>query len=62
LRDTRITVDGILEALASGWDVEEVAENHKISVNIEICSGSSKEGRDNRRRNHWPTRSFHGRW
>ena len=32
VKGTRITVDDILEALASGWSVEEVAENYRIPV------------------------------
>ena len=32
VRGTRITVDDILEALASGWSVEEVAENYRIPL------------------------------
>ena len=32
VRGTRITVDDILEALASGWSVEEIAENYRIPV------------------------------
>jgi len=32
VRETRITVDDILEALASGWSIEEVAENYQIPV------------------------------
>ena len=32
MRGTRVTVDDILEALASGWSVEEIAENYRIPV------------------------------
>ena len=32
VRGTRVTVDDILEALANGWSVEEVAENYRIPV------------------------------
>jgi len=32
VKGTRITVDDILEALANGWSVEEVAENYRIPV------------------------------
>ena len=32
VRGTRVTVDDILEALANGWSVEEVAENYKIPL------------------------------
>jgi len=32
IRGTRITVDDILEALANGWSVEEVADNYRIPV------------------------------
>ncbi len=32
VKGTRITVDDILEALASGWRAEEVAENYRIPV------------------------------
>jgi len=32
VKGTRVTVDDILEALANGWDVEEVAENYRIPV------------------------------
>ena len=32
MRGTRVTVDDILEALANGWSVEEVAENYRIPV------------------------------
>lgn len=32
VRGTRVTVDDILEALAAGWNVEEVAENYRIPV------------------------------
>jgi len=31
IKGTRITVDDVIEALASGWSVDEVAENYKIS-------------------------------
>lgn len=30
MKGTRVTVDDILEALANGWRVEEVAENYRI--------------------------------
>ena len=30
IKGTRITVDDILEALANGWDINEVAENFRI--------------------------------
>ena len=32
VKGTRVTVDDILEALASGWSVEEVAENYRVPV------------------------------
>ncbi|MEB3806694.1 MAG: DUF433 domain-containing protein [Desulfurococcales archaeon] len=32
IRGTRITVDDVLEALASGWRVEEVAENYGVPL------------------------------
>jgi uncharacterized protein (DUF433 family) len=32
VRGTRVAVDDILEALSSGWSVEEVAENYRIPV------------------------------
>ncbi len=32
VKGTRVAVDDILEALASGWSVEEVAENYRIPV------------------------------
>jgi uncharacterized protein (DUF433 family) len=32
VKGTRVTVDDILEALANGWSVEEVAENYRIPV------------------------------
>lgn len=32
VKGTRITVEDILEALANGWRVEEVAENYRIPV------------------------------
>lgn len=32
IKGTRVTVDDILEALATGWSVEEVAENYKIPL------------------------------
>lgn len=32
MKGTRVTVNDILEALASGWSAEEVSENYKISV------------------------------
>ena len=32
VKGTRVTVDDILEALASGWSVEEVAENYRIPL------------------------------
>jgi len=32
VRGTRVTVDDILEALTSGWSVEEIAENYRIPV------------------------------
>ncbi len=32
VKGTRITVDDILESLASGWSVEEIAENYRIPV------------------------------
>ena len=32
IRDTRITVDLILELLAAGMEPEEIAEDYKISV------------------------------
>jgi len=31
IKGTRITVDDVIEALASGWSVDEVAENYKVS-------------------------------
>ena len=32
VKGTRVTVDDILEALANGWSIEEVAENYRIPV------------------------------
>jgi len=32
VKGTRVTVDDILEALANGWSVEEVAANYKIPL------------------------------
>ncbi|MEB3799300.1 MAG: DUF433 domain-containing protein [Desulfurococcales archaeon] len=32
VRGTRVAVDDIVEALANGWSVEEVAENYRIPV------------------------------
>ena len=32
VKGTRVSVDDILEALASGWSIEEVAENYRIPV------------------------------
>jgi len=32
IKNTRITVEDILEALANGWSVTEVAENFRIPV------------------------------
>jgi len=32
VKGTRITVDDILEALASGWSAEEIANNYRIPV------------------------------
>ena len=32
VKGTRITVDDILEALANGWSVKEVAENYRIPI------------------------------
>ena len=32
IKGTRITVDDILEALANGWSVKEVAENYRIPI------------------------------
>lgn len=32
IRGTRVTVDDVLEALASGWSAEEVAENYRITL------------------------------
>jgi len=32
VRGTRVTVDDVLEALASGWSPEEVAENYRIPL------------------------------
>ena len=32
VRGTRVAVDDILEALASGWSPEEVAENYRIPI------------------------------
>ncbi len=32
VKGTRVAVDDIVEALASGWSVEEVAENYRIPV------------------------------
>ena len=32
IRGTRVTVDDILEALANGWDIREVAENYRIPL------------------------------
>ena len=32
IKGTRVTVDDILEALANGWSVGEVAENYRIPV------------------------------
>ena len=32
VKGTRVSVDDILEALANGWSVDEVAENYKIPV------------------------------
>ncbi len=32
VKGTRVTVDDILEALANGWSVDEVAENYKIPI------------------------------
>ncbi len=32
IRGTRVTVDDVLEALASGWRVEEVAENYRVPL------------------------------
>jgi len=32
VKGTRVSVDDILEALANGWSVEEVAENYRIPV------------------------------
>jgi len=32
VKGTRVAVDDILEALANGWSVEEVAENYRILV------------------------------
>ena len=32
IRGTRVTVDDVLEALASGWSAEEVAENYRIPL------------------------------
>ncbi|MHC1628006.1 MAG: DUF433 domain-containing protein [Candidatus Nezhaarchaeales archaeon] len=32
IKGTRVTVDDILEALASGWSVEEVTENYRVPV------------------------------
>ncbi len=34
VKGTRVTVDDILEALANGWSVEEVAENYKIPMEV----------------------------
>ena len=32
VKGTRITVDDILEALANGWSIKEVAENYRIPI------------------------------
>ena len=32
VKGTRITVDDIVEALANGWSVEEIAENYRIPI------------------------------
>jgi len=32
VKGTRVTVDDILEALANGWSVEEVAENYRVPL------------------------------
>ena len=32
IKGTRVSVDDILEALANGWSVEEVARNYRIPV------------------------------
>lgn len=32
VKGTRVSVDDILEALASGWSIEEVSENYRIPV------------------------------
>ncbi|MCD6348772.1 MAG: DUF433 domain-containing protein [Candidatus Korarchaeota archaeon] len=32
VKGTRVSVDDILEALANGWSVDEVAENYRIPV------------------------------
>ena len=32
VKGTRVSVDDVLEALANGWSVEEVAENYRIPV------------------------------
>ena len=32
VKGTRVAVDDIVEALASGWSVEEVAENYRIPI------------------------------
>ncbi len=32
VKGTRVAVDDILEALASGWSPEEVAENYRIPI------------------------------
>jgi len=32
IKGTRITVDDILEALANGWNINEVAENYRIPI------------------------------
>ncbi len=32
VKGTRIAVDDILETLANGWSVEEIAENYRIPV------------------------------
>lgn len=32
IKNTKVSVDVILESLANGWSIEEVAEGYKISV------------------------------
>ena len=67
IRGTRVAVDDVLEALASGWSPEEVAENYQIP--LEAVREALRYALETLRKleviaveNHRLTRTYRGRW